>query len=195
MPPATLVTPPDLDARTTSQIVLPRTTRAVFTAGVCLASFFMGAFWGGIAGGGYGSLDQANEWVHRQPERMSDHYEWHTVHTDRSAFVTTGSLLGAAGGLGVGYAWCALMLSRSQRSGRTHVVRAGTLWGIAAGIVSTLLLHLPLNGGLLVIGLLCGIPAGAILGAICGAILQARRGAQAAALAFSEALDPYGTAD
>jgi len=112
-----------------------------------------------------------------------------------------GLLLGAASGAGVGLAWWLLMRRLLGRASGLKVIAAGAGLGLAAGIVSTLILHAGLVGvsgrwtdlnWLPVVGLcvvLLGAPAGLVTGLVCGivawaaaAIARRKRASAAAAV-------------
>ena len=100
----------------------------------------------------------------------------------------TGALardLGASGGLAAGVLWCAFMIRRARRVGRTNLIKVAARRGMLAGLAATLLLHaglmahialfseVSLDGCLPVVGLVCGLVSGLVLGYVGGLMCSA----------------------
>lgn len=92
-----------------------------------------------------------------------------------------GCVWGAVTGLIAGWFWCSRMTRAAVGlQTRRECVHKGMLWGIAAGALATILLHVVLGliaeqdliSGLLmsIYGMIFAVPAGAIVGALCGRV-------------------------
>ncbi len=130
---------------------------------VCVAAGLVETFFGALAAGGYemgveAEADQGAESGGRNLFPFS-----------------TGIVLGAVSGILVGAAWCWPMIRLARRGPGMSLVGNGILYGILAGVGSTVVLHLGLviatreaNLPIIGIGFLCGVVAGFFVGLISG---------------------------
>ncbi|MCE5276816.1 MAG: hypothetical protein LLG03_02145 [Planctomycetaceae bacterium] len=125
--------------------------------GVIIAGGFVGEFFGGLAA-----------WAYIPVGRTT---------AEGNVAYTFCADLGQAGGLAAGVFWSWCVIWRKLPPCRTRAGRGG-LYGVYAGIIATLILHLPLMiafwsevwGFILFIPI--GMVVGAIVGLICGSICQ-----------------------
>ena len=89
--------------------------------------------------------------------------------------IALGGRWGAVTGVLAGLFWTGVMVAFARRCADNRLHRIGALAGLAAGVLSTLLLHAALmyrtgdhEWSNLQVGLFCGIPDGLLVGAIFG---------------------------
>ena len=132
---------------------------------VALAGAAVGGFFGSAAGMW---LYPGMEFTERGEPRFS---EGHT---------TAGMVLGAGSGVAVAVGWSLLMRRMSVRAPGLKIVVSGAVLGAAAGIVSTLAVHVGLAilagtgphwlGTVAMYAALMGAPAGLATGLVCGLV-------------------------
>jgi hypothetical protein len=135
---------------------------------VCSAAALVGGFFGRMAGAAYAVELRAGSVLASKPYLYP-------------GLEPVGMYAGAVSGAVAGLGWCAILLRR-RMSYRRRPVLAGMLWGLVAGVVSTLAVHGLLMWAArtwapywLAIGVATGAPAGLILGALLGPVLLSHR--------------------
>ncbi len=125
---------------------------------------------GAVAGGGFG-------WFAGQAYGIQ--IEAHAVSVNQ-VVLSTGMWWGAVTGIVAAAFWCRVMIPEAIRSNGEGLGRAGAIAGLKVGILSTILLHVPLvivsdhaHPIICLIGLACGVAAGSLVGAACAAAWSA----------------------
>ena len=144
---------------------------------VCLIGMAAGGFFGFLAGDIYAANARMDARRHDPQAAQSENGYAHIRHKSNMMH-RIGLATGVVGGLLAGVIWCRRIAARLGQDGTLGLIIYGAKWGVIAGCIATVLLHLALwiascslAPFLLVSGLICAVVVGLVAGAFCGACL------------------------